>query len=98
MKVDDQLIDKLAALARLEFKPEEKERMKTDLSQMIKFVSKLEELNTEQVAPLIFLTDETNVFRKDEVIERVTKQEALMNVPVRDGDFIKVPKVLRRKD
>lgn len=96
MNIDDELVNKLATLARLEFSGEEMAQLKTDLGKMIAFVSKLEEMDTTGIAPLIFLSDETNVLREDVVIETVTKAEALMNVPVSDGDYIMVPKVLRK--
>ncbi|HUM47802.1 MAG TPA: Asp-tRNA(Asn)/Glu-tRNA(Gln) amidotransferase subunit GatC [Chitinophagales bacterium] len=96
MNIDDELVNKLATLARLEFSGEEMAQLKTDLGKMIAFVSKLDEVDTTGIAPLIFLSDETNVLREDVVIETVTKAEALMNVPVSDGDYIMVPKVLRK--
>ncbi|MEP7129042.1 MAG: Asp-tRNA(Asn)/Glu-tRNA(Gln) amidotransferase subunit GatC [Chitinophagales bacterium] len=97
MQIDDHLVDKLSTLARLEFAPEERMQLKDDLEKMIAFISKLEEVDTSGVAPLIFLSEETNVFREDEVKETITREEAMMNVPVSEDGYILVPKVLSKE-
>ena len=96
MEVNDELVDKLAHLARLTFKPEEKEKMKSDLQQMISFIDKLNEVDTTDVEPLLFMTDEVNVLRDDEVKGSVSREEALKNAPLKDDKFFKVPKVIRK--
>jgi aspartyl-tRNA(Asn)/glutamyl-tRNA(Gln) amidotransferase subunit C len=96
MKVDDILVDKLADLAKLEFDGDAKMQIKNDLQQMLSFVEKLNEVNLDNIEPLIYITDEVNVLRKDIVEEHVTKEEALSNVPLRDSDYIKVPKVIKK--
>ena len=96
MEVNDELVDKLAHLSRLTFKPEEKEKMKSDLQQMITFIEKLNEIDTTGVEPLLFMTDEVNVLREDKVKGSVSRQEALKNAPLHDDQFFKVPKVIRK--
>lgn len=96
MEVNDELVDKLAHLARLSFTAGEKERMKSDLQQMITFVEKLNEVDTTNVEPLLFMTDEVNVLREDEVQGSVSRDEALKNAPMKDDQFFKVPKVIRK--
>lgn len=96
MKVNDELIDKLANLARLTFEPTEKADIKKDLQKMISFIEKLNELDTTGVEPLLFMTDEVNVLREDEVKGSITRQEGLMNAPLKDDQFFKVPKVIRK--
>ena len=51
MEVNDELVDKLANLARLKFEPSEKEEIKNDLQKMIAFVEKLNELDTKDIEP-----------------------------------------------
>ncbi len=63
---------------------------------MIAFVDKLKEVNTEGVEPLLFISPNSNVFREDEVQGSVTREEALLNAPVTDGQFFKVPKVISK--
>jgi aspartyl-tRNA(Asn)/glutamyl-tRNA(Gln) amidotransferase subunit C len=96
MEVNDELVDKLAHLARLTFKAEEKEKMKSDLQQMITFIEKLNEVDTTGVEPLLFMTDEVNVLRDDEIKGSVSREEALKNAPLKDEQFFKVPKVIRK--
>lgn len=96
MKVDDQLVDKISDLAHLEFLGEEKEQIKKDLQQILGFVEKLNEVNLDQIEPLVYITDEVNILRDDVAEEHVSKEQALRNVPLRDSDYIKVPKVIKK--
>ena len=66
MEVTDEMIERLAHLARLTFAPHEKEELKHDLERMIGFVEKLKEVNTEGVEPLLHITEAENVMRDDE--------------------------------
>lgn len=95
MEVNDALVDKLAHLSRLQFNETEKAAIKNDLQQMIGFVEKLKELDLEGVEPLLFMSDEVNVLREDEVKGSVSREEALRNAPLHDGQFFKVPKVIK---
>jgi aspartyl-tRNA(Asn)/glutamyl-tRNA(Gln) amidotransferase subunit C len=97
MKVDEKLIDDLAHLARLEFEQKEKVRIQNDLERMIGFVNKLNEINTDSIEPLIYMTEERNVLRDDEVIVGVSQKDALKNAPQKDSDYFKVPKVISNK-
>jgi aspartyl-tRNA(Asn)/glutamyl-tRNA(Gln) amidotransferase subunit C len=96
MEVNDALIENLANLARLHFNEEEKEEIKSDLQRMIAFIDKLNELNTDGVAPVLHMSDGTNIFREDEILGSVTREEALKNAPATDGVFFKVPKVIKK--
>lgn len=97
MQVDDKLIEKLAHLSRLEFENEAKEEIKKDLNRILSFVEKLNELNTDNVEPLIYITDEVNVLRDDEVKQTITQEEALRNAPKHDSDYFRVPRVVEKK-
>ncbi|HEV7783390.1 MAG TPA: Asp-tRNA(Asn)/Glu-tRNA(Gln) amidotransferase subunit GatC [Chitinophagaceae bacterium] len=96
MEVNDALVGKLAHLSRLQFNPTEKEEIKNDLQRMIGFVEKLNELDLDDVAPLLFMSDEVNVLREDEIKGSVSREEALKNAPLHDGQFFKVPKVIKK--
>lgn len=97
MEITSEMIDRLSHLARLQFSDEEKEELKTDLERMIKFVEKLKEVDTSGAEPLLHITDAVNVLREDEIKQTITKEEALFNVPLTDGNFIKVPKVIKKE-
>lgn len=97
MEVNDALIDKLANLARLQFDEVEKAGIKNDLQRMIQFVEKLNELDTTGVLPLLHMSDNINVLREDEVRGSISREEALKNAPLHDGQFFKVPKVIKKQ-
>lgn len=96
MKIDNQLVDKLAELSKLEFDEQAKEDLKRDLQKILDMVERLKEVNVDGVEPLIYMTDEKNVLRKDEIKDTVSREDALLNAPQRDSDYFKVPKVLKK--
>ena len=96
MEINDDLVDKLATLARLSFNKAEKESIKADLGKMISFVEKLNEVDTTGVEPLLHITTNANVMRVDEVHQIISREEALMNAGLKDDQFFKVPKVIQK--
>lgn len=96
-KIDDKLVEHLAHLARLEFDGDQKQAIKNDLNRMLEFVDKLNELSTDGVEPLVYMTDDTNVLREDDAKNELTQKEALSNAPKKDSDYFKVPKVVEKK-
>jgi aspartyl-tRNA(Asn)/glutamyl-tRNA(Gln) amidotransferase subunit C len=93
-KIDIKMVDEIAHLARLEFNDSAKGEILNDMNRMLTFVDKLNELNTDNVEPLIYMTDEKNVLREDEIKVTITQDEALKNAPKKDSDYFKVPKVI----
>jgi aspartyl-tRNA(Asn)/glutamyl-tRNA(Gln) amidotransferase subunit C len=96
MEVNDELVDKLAHLARLKFDDAEQNEIKNDLQRMITFVEKINELDLENVEPMLYMTNEINVLRDDKVKPSISRDDALKNAPDHDGIFFKVPKVIRK--
>ncbi|MBN8688752.1 MAG: Asp-tRNA(Asn)/Glu-tRNA(Gln) amidotransferase subunit GatC [Chitinophagales bacterium] len=96
MEVNDQLVDKLAHLSRLQFSDAEKGAIKNDLQRMIGFVEKLNELDLQGVAPLLHMSEEVNVLRDDEIRGSISRDEALKNAPLHDDQFFNVPKVIKK--
>ena len=94
MKVNEQLIGHLSHLARLQFDDQAGQEMIHDLNRILGFVEKLEEVNTEGVEPLIYMTDETNILRDDAVVQTITQDEALKNAPRKDSDYFRVPRFI----
>lgn len=97
MKITEETVERIAELAKLEFTDEEKKAIMGDMNKILSFMDKLNELDTEGVEPLIYMTPEVNALRKDEVIQTLTHEEALKNAPKKDSDYFRVPKVLERK-
>ncbi len=96
MDINDALIEKLAHLSRLEFDKEEKSEIKNELKKMIGFINKLNELDTRGIEPLLHISENVNVFRKDEVKGEISKEEVFKNAPLHDNEFFKVPKVIKK--
>lgn len=93
-KIDIKTVEEVAHLARLEFTEDGKADILNDMNRMLAFVDKLNEMDTEGVEPLIYMTDEVNVMREDEPKITLTQKEALKNAPKKDSDYFKVPKVI----
>ena len=96
MNIDKDTVDKIAHLARLEFEDKAKEEIIKDMNNMLAFVNKLNEVDTTGVEPLIYMSDEVNVLREDDVVQEITQEQALKNAPQKDSDYFKVPKVIDR--
>ena len=96
MKPDNEIFNRVAQLAQLEFKNEEKDRLLKDFANMLAFVEKLNEIDTTGVDPLIYLTDEPNLLRQDIPLQEINHAEALKNSPKKDSDYFRVPKVIEQ--
>ncbi|GIV27276.1 MAG: aspartyl/glutamyl-tRNA(Asn/Gln) amidotransferase subunit C [Bacteroidia bacterium] len=94
-KIDENLIDQLAHLSRLEFSQEEKEKILSDLNRILDYIDQLNELDTENVEPLIYLSPNKDILREDVVNENLKKEDALKNAPKKDSDYFRVPKVIQ---
>ena len=97
MKVNNKLVEHLAHLSRLDFDDDSKQKMKFDFEKMLDFVAKLEEVDTDNVEPLSYMSSELNVLREDKVEQVLTQEQALKNAPVNDTDYIRIPKVIDSK-
>jgi aspartyl-tRNA(Asn)/glutamyl-tRNA(Gln) amidotransferase subunit C len=97
MKIDNRIVDELAHLARLEFESRQKDEIIKDLNRMLEFVEKLNEMDTSNVEPLVYMNEETNVLREDQPQSSITQKEALKNAPRHDSDYFRVPKVVEKK-
>lgn len=95
MKIDEKTLDRIAELARLDYSdPAARKAILADMEKVLTFVEKLNEVDTKGVEPLIFMTEEADVLRDDVAETSITKKEALMNAPVKDSDYFKVPRVV----
>lgn len=85
---------KVAALARLSFSDEELHRMAATLTQILRYVEKLNELDTEEVPPTSHVLGITNVMREDEVRPSWPIEEVLRNAPDQEERQFKVPSIM----
>ncbi len=96
MIIDKETVEKVANLARLELAEDEKELMIKDMNKNLGFMDKLNEMDTRGVEPLVYMTDEVNNVREDEVKQQITTAEALKNAPKHDNNYILVAKVIEK--
>ena len=94
MEITEEIVDHIAHLARLEFEGEKKAEIKADLQNIVEFMDKLQEVDTENAEPLIYMTEEVNRLREDVALDTLTQDEVLKNAPKKDSDYFRIPKVL----
>ncbi|MGD0077278.1 MAG: Asp-tRNA(Asn)/Glu-tRNA(Gln) amidotransferase subunit GatC [Sedimentisphaerales bacterium] len=93
-RIDEAQVRKVAKLARLDLTDAEVAEFAGQLSAILDYVARMNELNTEGVEPLAHCLPISNVFREDIVKESLGTEKTLANAPQRDGSFFKVPKIL----
>ena len=94
MNINRELLDKITHLARLEFDEKDAEKMMQDMTTIVNWMEKLNEVNTDGVEPLTTMSHEVNALREDKVLPHLPHDDALKNAPQKDSDFFRVPKVL----
>ena len=95
-RIDPQQVRHIGTLARLELTDDQVERFSEQLSEILAYVEKLGELDTEGVEPTAHPLPVVNVFRADEPKTPLTSAAALANAPATDESFFVVPKVLEQ--
>lgn len=94
MNINRELLDKIAHLARLEFDEKDAEKMMADMTAMLNWVEKLNELDTEGVEPLTTMSHEVNNIREDKQGDHLDHTDALRSAPEKDATYFRVPKIL----
>ena len=94
MRITHEEIHHVAKLARLELGQKEVENMARQLDGILGYVDKLNELDTQGVAPTTHALAITNAFRQDIVKPSLDRQEALKNGPNQNGEAFVVPRII----
>jgi aspartyl-tRNA(Asn)/glutamyl-tRNA(Gln) amidotransferase subunit C len=84
----------VARLARLELSEAEEQSLQSDLSAILGYVDKLNQLNTDEVEPTAQVGESGTPMRDDEITNRPAPEEMLANAPARSRNFFKVPKII----
>lgn len=92
--ISDETIDYVGILAKLELSPEEKERAKKDMGEMLDYIDQLNELDTEGVEPMSHVFPVQNVFREDVVVNGDGSRETLANAPEERNQGFVVPRTI----
>ena len=95
MSITSADVDKIAKLAKLTLSEDERKKFASQLSDIISYVEKLSELNTDDVKPLAHVNNLTNVSREDKSRPSMKKEDVFKNSPQHDDDFFLVPKVIK---
>ena len=93
-KITLEQVRHVALLARLELSPQDEERLRADMDEMLAYVNKLNELDTKDVAPTTQVGEAGTPMRDDEVTNRPDAEAMLANAPLRDRNYFKVPKII----
>ena len=94
MKVDNSIVEEIAHLARLKLTEEEKIHMISEMSEILNWMEKLNEVDTSNVEPLVHMSQEMNVLRDDIEGEMLSHDAALKNATKKDSSYFRVPKVI----
>ena len=94
MRLSPAEVDHIALLSRLELSDSERERAATELTQILSYFEKLNELNTENIEPTAQVFPTTNVLREDVVHPSLSPTEALQNAPEAAAGMFQVPRVV----
>lgn len=97
MRITGKTVDKVTHLAKLDFDPEAREVLVGHLGEIVSYMEKLNELETEGVEPTYHVLDLRNMMRHDMVGESLTQDEVLMNAPHPKNGYFSVPKVITEK-
>jgi aspartyl-tRNA(Asn)/glutamyl-tRNA(Gln) amidotransferase subunit C len=94
MSIDKETIKHISKLARISIDDKKIDNLSKDLSSIIKFIEKLNKLNTDDIKPLTSIIDASLKFRKDEILEGKIREQILKNSPEKTEEFFVVPKVV----
>ena len=98
MGIDKKIVQHVAFLSRLELDGKELEAHSKQLTSILSYISKLNEIDTTNVHPTSHpLSTLKNVFRKDILKVSLATDEALKNAPSKEADFFKVPQIIEGK-
>jgi len=92
--IDQDQVQKVAHLARLELTDAEAETFTTQLRDILDYVEQLSELDVSEVPPTFRAIEVSNITRADSMTTFGDRESILDCAPDREGDFFKVPKII----
>lgn len=93
VEVDEKLVREIASLARLDLSREERELFISQFKDILEYVSILDEVDTEDVAPAYLSSGNKNMPREDEVQASTPTSEFLANTPESKDEYVVIPRV-----
>ena len=98
MRLDKQEVEHVAKLARLAVTEQEVEEFGRQLSDILNYIGKLNELDTSKVEPTSHVLNIQNVFREDRIMPSLSREEALAGAPETEEGFFRVPKIIEERE
>jgi aspartyl-tRNA(Asn)/glutamyl-tRNA(Gln) amidotransferase subunit C len=96
MTIDKQTVEKVASLARIKIEETEVGTLVSEMNKILTFMEKLNELDTTQVEPLVYMNKEVNVWREDEVKQEISVKDGLKNAAIHNDQYFMVPKIIEK--
>ncbi|MCA9778646.1 MAG: Asp-tRNA(Asn)/Glu-tRNA(Gln) amidotransferase subunit GatC [Candidatus Eremiobacteraeota bacterium] len=93
-KITQNDVEYVAGLAQLDLDDAAKSRLVQEMSDILSYMDKLNELDTDGVEPMMHAMALTNIFREDEVKPSMPRELALRGAPMHDTEYFMVPKIL----
>lgn len=84
-------VRRLAGLAQLRLSEAEEEQLAEELSRILEYTEKLNEVDTAGVPPMTHGLDLAGAERPDEAQTRLSREDALACAPETDGEYFRVP-------
>ena len=94
MSIDKDTVKHISKLSRISVNDKKVDSLPKDLSSIIRFIEKLNKLNTDNVKPLTSIIDASLKSRKDEIRDGKIRDQILKNSPENNDEFFVVPKVI----
>ena len=94
MSIDKETVKHISKLARISLDEKKIESLSKDLTSIMKFIEKLNKLNTDKTNPLTSIINASLKSRKDEVTDEKIRDQILKNSPEKNEEFFVVPKVI----
>jgi aspartyl-tRNA(Asn)/glutamyl-tRNA(Gln) amidotransferase subunit C len=94
MKIDKQLIEHVAEVARLNLTEEEIKKFLPQLKEILEAFSKIDKADTKDVKPSFQPVELRNVMRNDNKEECLTQEEALSNTQYKKDGYFKGPRAV----
>ena len=94
MSIDNSTVKKVAKLARLKVDAKEEQNLKNELNNILEWVDKLQKVDTENINPMLSVSNEPMPMREDMVTSKLDNEQILSNAPEKKAGFFVVPKVV----
>tara|TARA_B100001013_G_scaffold126947_1_gene73967 strand:+ start:170 stop:457 length:288 start_codon:yes stop_codon:yes gene_type:complete len=94
MEIDKKLVKKIASLSKINVDEGDVEKFSKELSKIINWVEKLNEVKTENIKPVTNPSDIKIPTREDKVNDGKIEEKILKNAPEKKGGYFTVPKVV----